>query len=119
MMNLCIPASIAETSGAQFVQAWQPHHREPTETERLWLGLNLQRVKMDVSSVLESTLLTSDLLALAAGDVVSLGVPANQPVEVRVGRTLKFKGRLGVHDGGRLGVRVYQRLEPGSYTEAN
>jgi flagellar motor switch protein FliM len=119
MMNLCIPASIAETTGAQFVQAWQPHHRDPTATERLWLGLNLARVDMNVSAVLESKLLTSDLLALSAGDVVSLGVAAHLPIDVRVGGTVKFKGRLGVNAGGRLGVRVDQRCDPGVLPEEN
>jgi flagellar motor switch protein FliM len=111
MMNLCIPASIAETMGAQFVQAWQPHHRDPTETERSWLQQNLATVELDVSAVLESKLLTSDLLALSAGDVIGLGVASDRPIDVRVGGTLKFKGRLGVSGRGRLGVRIERRCD--------
>lgn len=109
MMNLCIPASIAETMGG--VQAWQPHHRAPTGTERSWLQQNLGRVDLDVSAVLESKLLTSDLLALSAGDVISLGVPSDRPIDVRVGGTLKFKGRLGVAGRGQLGVWIDRRCD--------
>ena len=109
MMNLCIPASIAETMGG--VQAWQPHHRAPTATERAWLQYSLGTVELDVSAVLESKVLTSDLLALAAGDVISLGVPADRPIDVRVGGTLKFKGRLGVGGRGRPGVRIERRCD--------
>ena len=109
MMNLCIPASIAETMGG--VQAWQPHHRAPTATERAWLQMSLGAVELDVSAVLESKLLTSDLLALSAGDVISLGVPADRPIDVRVGGTLKFKGRLGVGSRGRPGVRIERRCD--------
>jgi flagellar motor switch protein FliM len=88
------------------VQAWQPHHREPTGTERSWLQQNLGRVELDVSAVLESRLLTSDLLAIAEGDVISLGVPTDLPIDVRVSGTLKFKGRLGVAGRGQLGVWI-------------
>jgi len=109
MMNLCIPASIAETMGG--VQAWQPHHRAPTGTERSWLQHNLGSVELDVSAVLESKLLTSDLLALGAGDVITLGVSSDRPIDVRVGGTLKFKGRLGVGGRGQLGVRIDRRCD--------
>ena len=95
------------------MQAWQPHHRQPTETERLWLRLNLARVEMDVSAVLSSRLLTSELLALSAGDVVSLGMPVSRPIDVRVGATVKFKGRLTTVDGGeRVGVWVDHWCDP-------
>jgi flagellar motor switch protein FliM len=109
MMNLCIPASIAETMGG--VQAWQPHHRAPTAIERSWLQHNLGTVELDVSAVLESKVLTSDLLAMAAGDVISLGVSSDRPIDVRVGGTLKFRGRLGVGGRGQLGVRIDRRCD--------
>jgi flagellar motor switch protein FliM len=105
MMNLCMPASIVEASGAQVTQASHRHRREPSETDRAWLRENLSRVPMNVTALLESRLATRDLLALAPGDVVSLGVPSHQAIDIRVGGSLKFQGRLTV-DGGRLGVRV-------------
>jgi flagellar motor switch protein FliM len=112
MMNLCMPASIVEAGGAQFAQAWHRQRREPTEVERAWLRGNLSRVPMDVVAMLESRLSTRELLALTPGDVVSIGVPANRAIDVRVGGTLKFQGRLTVDDG-RLGIRVDNACDPG------
>ena len=45
---------------------------------------------------------------MAPGDVLSLGVPTHKPIDLRVGNTLKFQGRLGVDDG-RIAVRIEQR----------
>ena len=48
---------------------------------------------------------TPSIRRVSSGDVVSIGVPANRPVDNRVGDNLKFQGRLTT-DGGRLGVRI-------------
>src|SRR5262245_43643454 len=110
MINLCIPASIVETTGAHFVQAWHRQRREPTVTERAWLRENLSRVPTETTASLTSTLTARELLALTPGDVVSLGVPVRTPIDLRIGRTLKFKGRLAAADG-RRGVRVDYRCD--------
>jgi len=105
MMNLGIPASIVEASGAQFAKAGERHRRPPTDVERMWLHENLSRVPMSVTALLESRLSTRELLALSPGDVVSLGVSSKQAVDIRVGDNLKFQGWL-TGEGGRLGVRI-------------
>jgi flagellar motor switch protein FliM len=110
MINLCIPASIVETAGAHFVQAWHRQRRAPTETERTWLWENLARVPMRTTAMLNVKLTARELLALAPGDVVSLGVPIYKPIELRVGGTLKFKGRLAV-ESGRIGFRIGHRCD--------
>jgi flagellar motor switch protein FliM len=110
MINLCIPASIVETTGAHFVQAWHRQRREPTPNERAWLHENLARVPVDASATLETTLTARDILELAPGDVLSLGHPIYQPVDVRVGGTVKFKGRLA-SDNGRGTVRIDYRCD--------
>ena len=111
MVNLCIPAGIVETAGAHFVKAWHRQRREPTPTERAWLAENLARLPVETTATLQTALPAREILALEPGDVLSLGVPTYQPVDVRVGRTLKFKGRLSA-DGGRSGVRVDFRCDP-------
>ena len=111
MMNLCIPANIVEGSGAQVADAWHRPRREPTDAERAWLRENLSRIPMDVIAVIESRLATRELLALAPGDVISVGVSAHQPIDLRVDGTVKFQGRLTV-DEGRLGIRVEKACEP-------
>ena len=116
MINLCIPASIVETTGTHFVQAWHRQRREPTATERAWLQENLMRVPVQVSAMLETRLKARDLLALGPGDIVSLGLLAHRPVDMRVGSTLKFKGQLTTVDG-RAGLRVERRTDPGNAIE--
>jgi flagellar motor switch protein FliM len=112
MFNLCIPASIVETAGAHFVQAWHRQRRAPTPVERAWLWENLARVPMRTTAMFDVKLTARELLALTPGDIVSLDVPIYKPIELRVGSTLKFKGRLAV-DSGRTGFRIEHRCDGG------
>ncbi|MFN7914039.1 MAG: flagellar motor switch protein FliM [Vicinamibacterales bacterium] len=112
MMNLCLPASLVEAVGAHFGQAWHKQRRDPNEIERGWLRENLSRVPMPLTALLETRLLTSDLMALQPGDVLSLGLRAEAPIELRIGDTRKFMGRLTKH-AGRVGVRIDRRAEAG------
>jgi flagellar motor switch protein FliM len=64
---------------------------------------------MQLSASLQSKLTARDLLAFEPGDVVSLGVPSHKQIDLHVGSTLKFKGRLAL-DAGRVGVAIEQRV---------
>lgn len=108
MANLCLPVSLVESTGSHFAQAWHRQRREPTANERQWVQTNLSRVPVALSALLESELPARELLALVPGDVVSLGVSSHKPIDVLVGNTSKFKGRLSV-EAGRIGVRIEQR----------
>jgi flagellar motor switch protein FliM len=99
MLNLCLPAAVVETTSAHFAQAWNRPQREPTLIERLWLRENLARVPLPISAELESTFTARDILTLQLGDVVSLGVAIADPLDIRVGTSLKFKGRLAADAG--------------------
>ncbi len=112
MMNLCLPASLIESVGAHFGQAWHKQRRDPSEVERAWIRENLSRVPMPLTALLETRLRTGDLMALQAGDVLSLGLRADLPIELRVGDSRKFTGRLTKH-AGRVGVRIDRRSEAG------
>lgn len=112
MMNLCLPASLIEAVGAYFGQAWHKQRREPNDIEKGWIRENLARVPMQLTALLEARLRTSELVALQPGDVLSLGIRAEAPIELRVGETRKFTGRLTKH-GGRVGVRIDRRSEAG------
>ncbi len=116
-VSLCLPVSIVESAGSYFAQAWNRQRREPSATEREWMQDHLASISMPVSASVESRLSTRELLALRAGDVVSLGVPANRLIDVHVGSTLKFKGRLTADDG-RLAVQIDQRLNGAGLVEA-
>jgi len=117
MANLCLPVSIVETSGSHFAQAWHRVRREPTPTERGWVQENLSRVPVALDAMLQSNLSARELLAMAPGDVVSLGVAAHKPIDLLVGNTVKFKGRLAI-DQGRVGVRIEHRCQGSVVMEA-
>lgn len=105
MVNLCLPVTIVEATGGGLAQAWHRQRQEPNAAERQWLRDHLAAAAMPVTASLESRLTTRDLVNVRPGDVLSLGVPASRLVDVRVGRTLKFKGRLSI-DQGRVSVRL-------------
>ena len=105
MVNLCFPASAIETMEEKFAQGWQQTRRPTTEMEQAHLTTNLGRVPLKVSTLLETRLAARELLALKAGDVLSLGHPASGPVDVRVGQVRRFVGRLTTTEAGAA-VRV-------------
>lgn len=111
MINLCFPASIVESAGGHFVQAWHQQRREPTPAERAWLRENLARVRMNLTASLDARLTTRELLELTPGSVLSLGIPVETPVDVYVGDTQKFTGRLTAV-GRQIGVQVEHRCNP-------
>ena len=117
MLNLCLPASIVEKTDTHFMGALDRHRREPTAKERAWLFENLARVPMPISAVLESRCSARELIAMRSGDVITLGVPAQAPIDVRVGRTLKFRGHPMVA-AGRAGVTVAHRCDGAGTAEA-
>jgi flagellar motor switch protein FliM len=51
-----------------------------------------------------------ELVHLKLGDVISLGVPVQAPVDVCVGNRMKFKGRLTA-DNGQTAVRLERRAD--------
>lgn len=117
MVNLCLPASVVEKTDTHFAGTFDRHRREPTTREREWLHENLGRVPMALSAVLEARCTTRELAALRVGDIVSTGVPASHPLELRVGRTLKFRGQPAVHHG-RAAVIVAHRCNGAGAAEA-
>jgi len=115
-LHLCLPASVVESTGTHFAQAWNRQRRKPTAAERAWVGEHLARVPMEVSARLHATVNAQDLLGLEPGDVLSLGIPAHKPIDVHVGDTLKFKGRLAI-EAERVGLRIEARASAGAVME--
>jgi flagellar motor switch protein FliM len=107
-MHLCLPEAIVESTSSQVAQAWQRHRRELTPDERGWLSQSLERVPVALVPEIVTQLPASDVAALAVGDVIALGVPTDQPVDLRVGGVPKLRGHLTV-DRGRLMARVEER----------
>ncbi len=116
-LNMCLPASIVHKTDTHFAGARDRHRREPTPKERAWLFENLARVPLPVTAVIESWCTTRELVTMTEGDVITLGVPASRPIDVRVGKTLKFRGHPMVV-AGRAGVTVAHRCDGAGTAEA-
>jgi flagellar motor switch protein FliM len=105
LLNICVPASLIEASGTNLVIGHQTVKRDRTALEERWLTESLGRVPLSVSADIETKLKTRDLISLQEGQILSLGVPAETNVNIRVGHIVKFKGRLAATNG-RGGVLV-------------
>jgi flagellar motor switch protein FliM len=118
LLNLCVPASVIEATGTGFSQGWQQTRREPTTQEQQWLTENLGRVQLPVTTDVQTRLTTRELIHLQPGHVLSLGVPAETEVNVRIGNIIKFRGRLATASG-RAAVRVNRgcAVPPGVWEE--
>ena len=97
-LNVCLPASMVESAGTEFVQAWRRQDRAITPQERTWVQEHIGRMPMTIASVIETRLSGREVLALEPGDIVSLGRAIDEPVELRVGGVCKFLGRMVATD---------------------
>jgi flagellar motor switch protein FliM len=107
-IHLCLPEALVEATSSQVAQAWQRHRRELTLDERGWLTRSLERVPVALVPEIVTTLPAADIAALAVGDVIELGVPADRPVDLRVGGVPKLRAHLTT-DRGRLMARIERR----------
>jgi len=105
MLSICIPAASIESMEDKVAQGWHRQPRTATDEEQLRLRTNLGRVPLPVTALLETRLLARDLVELEPGDIIGLGRPATQPVDVHVGRVRRFAGRLMV-DRSSAAVRI-------------
>jgi flagellar motor switch protein FliM len=93
VLNFAIPAAAIEAVGGSFARSWHRTRREPTAVERSALHSNLLRVKMPVTAAIETNLVAGELIKMRVGDVLTLGHPVEQAVEVRVQGRPKFVAR--------------------------
>jgi flagellar motor switch protein FliM len=107
LLNICVPANLVESSGANFAQSWQQARRERTPVEASWLSDSLGQAQLNVTADIETTLRTRELLQLAPGQILGLGVPVEAGVDVKVGDIVKFTGRLAM-SAGRAAVEISQ-----------
>ena len=110
-VHLCIPASVVETASAQFTQAWPRQRREVGAEERAWITEHIARAHVPVVPMVRTSLSASAVLSLAPGEVLSLPLAADRPIDVFVGGVKKLTGRL-TNDRGRLMVTIEDRVAP-------
>ncbi|MGE0039783.1 MAG: flagellar motor switch protein FliM [Vicinamibacterales bacterium] len=119
MMNLCIPAALIESAGNSFVQGWHRTRKEPTAVDRHRLRDSLQQVHLPVTARLETRMQARELLELQPGDIISLGRPLREPVDIWVASTPKLTGRLVRHEqGAAVSVTEGVWTPPGPHQES-
>ena len=111
-VNLCIPATVVETAGAQVAVVRPRQRRELSPTERHWLDENFGRIPFPVVPQIRTRLKAAAVLALKPGEVVALPLAVDQPLDVYVGGIRKLTGRLAAEHG-RLLVYVEERVQSG------
>jgi flagellar motor switch protein FliM len=107
-VNLCIPSGVVETASAQFQQAWPKQRREVNAQEREWIDDHLSRAPLLVVPMIRAKLSGSAALALKPGQVLTLPLSADRPIDVFVGGLKKMTGRLAA-ERGRVVVAVEDR----------
>jgi len=107
LLNICVPASVVEASGGNFSQSLQQARRDRTPQEAQWLTDSLGQAPLTITADVATSLRTRELLNLAPGQILSLGMPVDTGVNVRVGDIVKFTGRLAMQ-AGRAAVQVQQ-----------
>jgi flagellar motor switch protein FliM len=98
LVSLCLPVSLVESGRGANTPAWRRQQPAISPVERGWIHDNLGRVVVPVAPYLETRLSGRDVLALQPGDLVALGVPVTEPIDVKVGGVRKLRGRLTARD---------------------
>jgi flagellar motor switch protein FliM len=117
LLSLCFPTTAIDSVRARFFRGLPRAVRPPSDAERQRLRDVLARVPLPVSATLDTSVRARDLVALRRGDVLSLGRPATDTVDVRVAGAVKFGGRL-VTRGGRAAFVVQAADAPPVAVEA-
>jgi flagellar motor switch protein FliM len=111
VITLALPAAVVEAGNKDGVRRKLAPSASPTERE--WVRRHLGRIPLAVDPLVETRLAGRDVIALAPGDVVSLGLPVGDPLTVRVGGRAKLQGRL-VADNGRVWLQVVGTPDAGA-----
>ena len=109
LVSLSLPASVIEAASAHFVHHWPRHRRDSSADERAWMALNLPRVRVPVVPLIRTSASARIVLGLQPGDVLTLPLAADRPIDVDAGGAKKLTGRLA-NDRGRLLVMVEERV---------
>jgi flagellar motor switch protein FliM len=105
MLNLCVPAVV----GAGFAQGWHGTRRMPTSLERRRLHDNLAHIVLPVSAAFDTSMRMRELLTLGKGETLSLGHPAGEVIDVRIGNAVKFVGHP-VRTAAGVGIKVQRQV---------
>jgi flagellar motor switch protein FliM len=120
MLSLCVPYIVLEPAvGKLTAQSYFSNLGDSSSPEtREGIASELGTVAVPMSVELGTAeLMVSDLLALAPGDVIPLGVTPGSDVVVRVGRREAFRAQPGTR-GRRSAVQITAKIEDSERTFA-
>lgn len=106
MMNIAIPSIIAKMMRQKFDQQWSMRRTQSSEADQAALLTLVEPARMELDVQLRGPrLLVSDLLALAAGDVLMFDFPLERTLEGLLNGKLRFRGR-SVRTGRKQGFLI-------------
>jgi flagellar motor switch protein FliM len=123
LVSLSLPATVVDRASAQMVQHWPRQRRESSADERAWAAENLGRAVVPVVPQIRTAASARTVVGLDVGDVLTLPLAADKPIDLYAGGVKKLTGRLAA-DSGRLVVIVEERtgrqtLAPVEVTDSN
>jgi flagellar motor switch protein FliM len=108
LVSLSLPAAVVDSASAQFVHQWPKQRRESSPDERAWSAENLGRARVPVVPQIRTSASARTVLGLEPGDVLTLPLASDRPIDVYAGGAKKLTGRLAAEHG-RLVVIVEER----------
>jgi flagellar motor switch protein FliM len=108
-MNVCIPSRMLKQLRSKFDQQWSIRHQKSPdgEAERLVELIKPIPVRL-TGEIRHSKLTVDDLLKVSVGDVIELNERVGDPVQLCVGGTAKFLGRI-VQRRGKKSFEIAER----------
>ena len=94
-MSFCLPVGLLEPVIEKFTQSSYSSNKTTPPEASFGLLQNLSRVRLSIAAELEAVPVSvSDLMNLAAGDVLRTDHRIEKPVKILLGNSQKFSGRL-------------------------
>jgi len=95
MMNLGMPSIIIKMLRQKFDQQWSVRKTESTESEQERMMKLIGPVEVHLDARLRgASLSVADLMELQAGDVLSLDLPVERPIDLLLNGRLKYQGQV-------------------------
>lgn len=110
-MSFCLPVAMLETVIGKFTQSSYSASKTPAPEATFALLETLSHVRLPISAELGKVAArVSDLMNLAAGDVLRTDHRVEKPVKILIGKTAKFAGQLAALEGRKI-VQINEQTE--------
>nr|MDQ2901473.1 FliM/FliN family flagellar motor switch protein [Acidobacteriota bacterium] len=98
MMNIAMPSIVIKMMRQKFDQQWSVRKTESTDVEQGRILDLIRGAELELDARLDGpTVLLTDLMDLAEGDVLSFDYPIHKPLDCTLNGTLKFHGHIAAN----------------------